>query len=62
MCWKVSVIFTSRVTFSFNLVPLYTTVSKKIVSVNFGGKFILIVGSCKFASSKKVTMSGLKTV
>ena len=61
VCWKVSVVFTSRITFSFNLVPLYTTVSKNIVSVNFGGEFN-IVGSCKFACSKKVTMSGLKTV
>ena len=26
-------------TFSFNLVPWYTTVSKNIVSVNFGGEF-----------------------
>ena len=39
VCWKVSVVFTSRITFSFNLVPLYTTVSKNIVSVNFGGEF-----------------------
>ena len=39
VCWKVSVVFTSRITFSLNLVPLYTTVSKNIVSVNFGGKF-----------------------
>ena len=39
VCWKVSVVFTSRITFSFNLVPLYTTVSKNNVSVNFGGEF-----------------------
>ena len=39
VCWKVSVVFTSRVTFSLNLVPLYTTVSKNIASVNFGGEF-----------------------
>ena len=45
VCWKVSVVFTntSRITFSFNLVPLYkktlSTVSKNIVSVNFGGEF-----------------------
>ena len=32
-------VFTSRITFSLNLVPLYTTVSKNIVSVNFGGEF-----------------------
>ena len=39
VCWKVSVAFTSRITFSLNLiVPLYTTVSKNIVSVNFGGE------------------------
>ena len=46
--------------FSFDLVPLYTTESKNIVSVI--SVVNLIVGSCKFASSKKVTMSGLKTV
>ena len=64
VCWKVSVVFTSRITFSFNLVPLYKkhcllclkTLSQWISVVN------LIVGWCKFASSKKVTMSGLKTV
>ena len=39
MCWKVSVVFTSRITFSLNLVPLYTAVSKSIVSANFGGEF-----------------------
>ena len=39
VCWKASVVFTSRITFSLNLVPLYTTVSKTIVSVNFGGEF-----------------------
>ena len=39
VCWTVSVVFTSRITFSFNLVPLYSTVSKIIVSVNFGGEF-----------------------
>ena len=60
VCWKVSVVFTSRITVSFDLVPLYTTVSKNIVSVI--SVVNLIVGSCKFASSKKVTMSGLKTV
>ena len=59
VCWKVSVVFTSRITFSFNLVPLYTTVSKNIVSVNFGGEFN---SRMMYASSKKVTMSGLKTV
>ena len=32
-------VFTSRITFSLNLVLLYTTVSKNIVSVNFGGEF-----------------------
>ena len=40
LCWKVSVVFTSRITFSFYLVPLYTlAVSKNIISVNFGGEF-----------------------
>ena len=60
VCWKVSVVFTSRITFSFNLVPLYTTVSKNIVSVNFGGEFNSRI--MQVCSSKKVTMSGLKTV
>ena len=31
--------FTARIAFSLNLVPSYTTVSKNIVSVNFGGEF-----------------------
>ena len=43
MCWKVSFclkcVFKSRIAFSLNLVPLYTTVSKNIVSLNFGGEF-----------------------
>ena len=39
VCWKVSVVFTSRITFLLNLVPLYTTVSKNIVSMNYGGEF-----------------------
>ena len=43
MCWKVSVclkcVFTSRIAFSLNLVPSNTTVSKNVVSVNFGGEF-----------------------
>ena len=39
VCWKAAVVFASRITFSLNLVPLYTTVSKNIVSVNFGGEF-----------------------
>ena len=39
VCWRVSVVFTSKITFSLNLVPLYTTVSKNIVSLNFGGEF-----------------------
>ena len=45
MCWKVSFclkcVFTSRIAFSLNLVPLClkTFVSKNIVSVNFGGDF-----------------------
>ena len=28
VCWRVSVVFTSKITFSLNPVPLYTTVSK----------------------------------
>ena len=39
VCWKVSVVLTSRITFSLNLMPLHTTVSKTIVPVNFVGKF-----------------------
>ena len=39
VCWKVSVVFTSRKTFSLNLVPLYTTVSTNTVPVNFRGEF-----------------------
>ena len=39
VCWKVSVVFTSRNTFLLNFVSLYTTVSKNIVSVNCGGGF-----------------------
>ena len=55
VCWKVSVIFTSRITFSFNLVPLYTTVSKNIVSVNFGGEFnSRIMQVCFFEESYDV--------
>ena len=30
-------------TFSLNLVPLYTTVFKNIVSVNFGGEFNRVI-------------------
>ena len=60
VCWKASVVFTSRITFSLNLVPLYTTVSKTIVSVNFGGEFNSRM--MKVTSSKKVMMSVLKTV
>ena len=32
-------VYTSRIAFSLNLVPLQTTGSKNIVSVNFGGEF-----------------------
>ena len=42
MYWKVSVllkcVFTSRIDFSLNLVPLYTTVSKNTVSVSYFGR------------------------
>ena len=31
VCWKVPVVFTSGKTFSLNLVPLYTTVSKNLI-------------------------------
>ena len=48
MYWKVSVlkkcVFTSRIDFSFNLVPLYTTVSKNTVSVSDISAVNLIVG------------------
>ena len=55
VCWKVSVVFTSRITFSFNLVPLYTTVSKNNVSVNFGGEFnSKIMQVCFFEESYDV--------
>ena len=62
MCWKVSFclkcVFKSRIAFSLTLVPLYTTVSKNIVSLNFGGE-LNDRGKYRFACSKKATMSGL---
>ena len=39
MCRKVSVVITSQITFWLNLVPLYATVFRNIVSVNCGGEF-----------------------
>ena len=63
MYWKVSVflkcVFTSRIDFSLNLVPLYTIVSKNTVSVSDISAVNLIVGRCKFACSMKASMSGL---
>ena len=63
MYWKVSVflkcVFTSWTDFSLDLVPLYTTVSKNIVSVSDISAVNLIVGLCKFACSMKASMSGL---
>ena len=42
MYWKVSVffkcVFTTRIDFSLNLLPLYTTVSKNTVSVSYFGR------------------------
>ena len=60
VCWKVSVVFTSRII--FRLISCLCkqlclkTLSQWVSVVN------LIVGSCKFASSKKGTMCCLKTV
>ena len=63
VCKKVSVclkcVFASRIDFSLNLVPLYTTVSKNAVSVSNVSAVNSIVGCCKFACSIKATMSGL---
>ena len=48
MYWKVSIffkcVFTSRIDFSLNLVPLYTTGSKNKVSVSDISSVNLIVG------------------
>ena len=52
-------VFTSRIDFSLNLVPLYTTVSKNTASVSDISAVNLIVGGCKFAWSMKASMSGL---
>ena len=60
VCWKVSVVFTTRII--FRLISCLCkqlclkTLSQWVSVVN------LIVGSCKFASSKKGTMCCLKTV
>ena len=63
VCKKVSVclkcVFASRIDFSLNLVPLYTTVSKNAVSVSNVSAVNSIVGWCKFACSMKASMSGL---
>ena len=59
--WKISVVFTSGITFSFNVVPLCIQLGLKTLSLWISG-VNLIVGSCQFASSKKVTMFGLETV
>ena len=61
MCRKVSVclncVFASRIDFSLNLVPLYTTASKNTVSVSNVSVVNLIVGRCKIACSVKASMS-----
>ena len=61
VCKKVSIclkcVFASRIDFSLNLVPLYTTASKNIVSVSNVSVVNLIVGWCKFACSVKASMS-----
>ena len=48
VCFKVSIclkcVFASRIDFSFNLVPLYTAVSKHAVSVSNVSAVNLIVG------------------
>ena len=62
MCviWKVSAflkcVLTSRIGFSWNLVPLYIIVFKNTISVSDISAVNLIVGRCKFASSMKVSM------
>ena len=65
VCKKLSVclkcVFASRIDFSLNLVPLYTTVSKNTVSVSNVSAVNLIVGWCKFVCSMKASMSGLLT-
>ena len=61
VCRKVSVclncVFASRIDFSSNLVPLYTTASKNTVSVSNVSVVNLIVGRCKIACSVKASMS-----
>ena len=58
MCKKVPVclkcVFASRIDFSLNLVPLYTTVSKNAALVSNVSAVNAIVG-CKFACSKPET-------
>ena len=51
-------VFASRIDFSLNLVPLYTTVSKNTVSVSDVLAVNLIAGVCKFACSMKASMAG----
>ena len=60
VCWKVSVVFTSRIIFR-----LISCLCKQLCLKTFSqwvSVVNLIVGSCKFASSKKGTMCCLKTV
>ena len=52
-------VFASRIDYSLNLVPLYTTVPKSAVSVSNVSAVNSIVGWCKFACSMKASMSGL---
>ena len=63
MCKKLSVclkcVYVSRIDFSLNHVPLYTTVSKNAVSVSNVSAVNSIVVRCKLACSMKASMSGL---
>ena len=63
VCKKLSVclkcVFASRIDFSWNLVPLYTTVSKNAVSVSNVSVVNSIVRWCKLACSMKASISGL---
>ena len=63
MYWKVSVglkcVFISRIDCSLNLSPLYTTVSRNLVSVSDISAVNLIVGLYELACSMNCSMSVL---
>ena len=63
VCNKVFVclkcVFASRIDFSLNLVPLFTTVSKNAVSASNVSAVKSTVGRSYFACSMKASMSGL---